>query len=343
MIMSTRNKSLRMNVMESNISGEEGVINLPSVNSAPNTLTTPFAITGTEDNDLLLGVTGDNLIKGLGGNDTINTFFGGNDTLEGGDGDDSFVSGSGNDSILGGNGSDFVLAGTGNDFVDGGNGNDFISGEDGDDVLRGGNGDDRITGDAGNDVLYGGSGRDVLFGFSGDDTLFGEAGDDRLFGSTGNDVIYGGNGNDLVNGDTGNDQLFGENGNDILTGVDTFAPQELIGQGEIDTLTGGRGKDTFALGAVLTNGRKAVFYNDGNPNTPGLGDYGLIKDFTPSQDTIRLVGNSSDYSLGQSSNNLPKGTGIFLNGGSSPELIGIIADTDPAALNLGNTNQFTFV
>jgi Ca2+-binding RTX toxin-like protein len=128
-----------------------------------------------------------------------------------------------------------------------------------------------------------------------------------------------------------------------LTGVDTFAPQELIGQGEIDTLTGGKGKDTFALGAILTNGRKAVFYNEGNPNTTRLEDYSLIKDFTPGQDTIRLVGNISDYSLGQSSNNLPKGTNIFLNGGSSPELIGIITNADPAALNLGNTNQFTFI
>jgi Ca2+-binding RTX toxin-like protein len=343
MIMNTQNKNLRSNTTESSISAGRGMINLLPVNSASSTLIIPFAITGTEDNDLLLGVTGNNFVKGLGGNDTINTFFGGNDTLDGGDGDDSFVSGSGNDSILGGNGSDFVLAGIGNDFVDGGNGNDFISGEDGDDVLRGGNGDDRITGDAGNDVLYGGSGRDVLFGFSDDDTLLGEAGDDGLFGSTGNDVIYGGNGNDVVNGDTGNDQLFGDNGNDILTGVDTFAPQELIGQGEIDILTGGKGKDTFALGAILTNGRKAVFYNDGNLNTPGLGDYGLIKDFTPGQDTIRLVGTSADYSLGRSSNDLPKGTSIFLNGGSSPELIGIIADIDPVALNLGNTNQFTFV
>jgi Ca2+-binding RTX toxin-like protein len=338
--MNTQDQILRSDMTDSGILDGGYLMNLSSAKSAPSK---PFTITGTEDNDLLLGVTGDNVIRGLGGNDTINTFFGGNDMLDGGDGDDSFVSGPGDDHILGGKGSDFVLAGAGKDFVEGGNGNDFISGEDGDDTLFGGSGDDRITGDAGNDVLYGGFGRDVLFGFSGDDTLFGEFGDDGLFGSTGNDVIYGGNGADVVNGDTGNDQLFGDNGNDILTGVDIFAPQELIGLGEIDALISGRGKDSFALGAILTNGRKAVFYNDGDSSTPGVGDYGLIKDFTIGQDTIRLVGTSADYALGQSSDNFPKGTSVFLTSGDNPELIGIIADTNPSIFNLADTNQFTFV
>jgi Ca2+-binding RTX toxin-like protein len=340
--MNTQNRQSSITAKNSILDGEDS-LNSPPINFTPQASTAPFIITGTEDNDLLLGVTGDNFIEGLGGNDTINTFFGGNDTLDGGDGDDSFVSGAGDDSILGGNGSDFVLAGDGNDIVRGGNGNDFISGENGDDTLWGGNGDDRITGDAGNDILYGGAGRDVLFGFGGDDTLFGDSGDDGLFGSIGNDVIYGGNGNDIVNGDTGNDQLFGGNGNDILTGVDTFAPQELFGLGEIDTLTGGKGQDTFALGAALTNGRKATFYNDGDPSLPGSGDYGLIKDFTVGQDSIRLVGNSTDYSLGKSSSNLPNGTSIFLNNGGNRELIGIIADADLAAFSLSNANQFTFI
>jgi Ca2+-binding RTX toxin-like protein len=338
--MNTQDKNLQSSLADNTEDAENSV----PINSLQNASTpTPFTITGTGDNDLLLGVTGDNLIKGLGGNDTINTFFGGNDTLSGGDGDDSFVSGPGNDLIFGDNGTDFVLAGDGNDTVYGGNGNDFIDGENGDDVLYGGNGDDRINGGDGKDVLYGNAGRDVLFGFTGDDTLFGGAGEDALFGDRGNDVLYGGNGNDIANGGTGNDVLFGGNGNDILTGVDTFAPQQLIGKDEIDILTGGQGKDTFALGAALTDGRRAIFYNDGDLVAPGLGDYGLIKDFTSSQDVIQLVGTAADYSLGQSSSNLPKGTSIFLSNGSSPELIGIIADVDSATLNLGNANQFTFV
>jgi Ca2+-binding RTX toxin-like protein len=312
-------------------------MNAPSINIAA-----PFTITGTPSNDLLLGVTGDNIIIAGDGNDTINTVFGGNDILDGGAGDDSFVAGPGNDIIQGGSGSDFVTAGSGNDTVDGGEGNDFILADDGDDFLRGGDGDDRVSGDAGNDQLYGDNGDDVLFGSTGNDTLFGGAGNDGVFGDIGNDLVFGGSGNDILNGGTGNDRLFGDDGNDTLTGVDIFAPQPQRGIGEIDTLTGGQGQDTFALGAVLTNGSKATFYNDGNPATPGVEDYALIDDFTSGQDVIQLVGSAADYTLGQAPANLPTGTGIFSNSGGS-ELIGIIANGNPSAFDLSNAGQFTFV
>jgi hypothetical protein len=55
------------------------------------------------------------------------------------------------------------------------------------------------------------------------------------------------------------------------------------------------------------------------------------------------VGTAADYTLGQSPTDLPRGTGIFLNDGGNPELIGIVANTDLAALNLSDGGQFIFV
>jgi Ca2+-binding RTX toxin-like protein len=315
-------------------------MNTPSTNMP----STAFTINGTPGDDLLLGVPGrDNIIIAGNGNDTINTFFGGNDVLDGGDGDDSFVSGPGDDVIQGGNGSDFVIAGPGDDIVDGGPGNDFVLGGEGNDLLRGGDGVDRLSGDEGNDTLYGDGNDDVIFGFFGDDVLFGGDGNDAVFGDIGSDLVFGDNGNDVLNGGTGSDRLFGGNDDDVLTGVDTFAPQPQIGRGEIDLLTGGQGRDTFALGAVLTNGSKAIFYDDGNPATPGVEDYALINDFTSGQDVIQLVGSAANYTLGQSPANLPTGTGIFSNSGGGSELIGILANNNPSDFDLNNASQFTFV
>ncbi len=57
---------------------------------------------------------------------------------------------------------------------------------------------------------------------------------------------------------------------------------------------------------------------------------------------IKLVGQSSDYVLGASPEGLPFGTGILVNDGMSPELIGIVAGFDPNALDLDNSHQFMF-
>ena len=103
-------------------------------------------ITGTENNDTLIGNNdADNIIDGLGGDDL----------LVGGKGADKLLGRTGNDILLGGNGADELLGGAGDDEFEGGDGNDILHGEDGDDILRGGKGIDQLYGDAGNNSLRG--------------------------------------------------------------------------------------------------------------------------------------------------------------------------------------------
>ncbi|MBW4491088.1 MAG: hypothetical protein KME12_25295 [Trichocoleus desertorum ATA4-8-CV12] len=322
------------------------------------------------DNDAFFGAgfQFNNVVIGLSGNDTINTIFGRNDRIEGGRGDDSAITGAGDDQIDGGAGSEFVLAGPGNDIINGGAGNDLLNGDDfrtedlgndqiqagagndyvdaggGNDVAFGGSGFDRITGGEGADLLFGEGGSDVLTGADGDDIVYGGEGDDAVLGFADNDQVYGDNGNDIISGGAGNDLVFGGAGNDTLIGFDIFvAPQPLSIPGEVDILTGGTGNDTFVLGGELPGGVQALFYTDGNPTSAGLSDYALITDFSLSKDKIQLIGSASDYSFSASPTGLPSGTAIFLNDGSTPELIGIVEGIEPDHLNLTNATQFTFL
>ena len=111
----------------------------------------------------------------------------------------------------------------------------FILGTDGNDRLQG-------TGSEPNDPTS-----DAIFGRGGDDTLIGGGGNDFLFGESGNDILTGGFGNDF---------LYGGDGNDRLEGTGAFFPNPTSsrsrGAGEIDTLIGGSGQDTFQL-ELLTN------------------------------------------------------------------------------------------
>jgi RTX calcium-binding nonapeptide repeat (4 copies) len=327
-------------------------------------------ILGTPDNDVLLGTPGDDVIDALAGNDDIVSAFGGNDTINAGSGDDNASAGNGDDLVLGRSGTDFLRGGAGNDTLDGGTETDTLIGDDGDDTISGGDGNDLIFGDridfggTGNDLLKGGAGDDKILGAEGDDQIFGDNGKDILNGSLGNDSVYGGanndqvfgftgddqvygdDGDDLVNGGDGSDRVFGGKGNDKVFGLSAETSQPNLGKGEIDTLTGNEGNDTFVLGSILPNGTPAVFYDDGDPATAGTGDYALIADFgtgsTVGSDVIQLTGSAANYSLGSVPTGLPSGAGIFYNNGMTPELISIIAGISPSNLSLSNPNQFTF-
>jgi Ca2+-binding RTX toxin-like protein len=311
----------------------------PPISSQP-----PFELLGTANNDLLAGIPGrDNIVFGFGGNDSVNTLFSGNDTIDLGDGDDSVFSGPGDDIIEGGAGSDFIDPGSGNNQINGGDGNDFLLGSEGSDQIRGGAGDDRIGGGAGPSRLFGESGQDNVFGSPLDDTVSGGADNDIVSGFIGNDLVFGDDGSDRLFGDLGNDLLFGGLGDDLLFGAFGGLGTNLpIGQNEVDVLIGNQGRDTFALGEVLPDGTELIFYNDRNPATTGTNDYGLIADFD-SSDLIQLSGSADNYLLGASPSGLPSGAGIFLKDGTTPELLGIVADIAPTDLSLGNTNQFSFV
>ncbi len=158
----------------------------------------------------------------------------------------------------------------------------------------GGNGADRLNGGDGDDSLRGGVGNDILLGEAGDDTISGSDGNDVANGGAGNDNLSGYVGSDSLVGSFGNDVLAGGAGNDTLTGIESSTAGSGVGfgAGEVDTLRGGLGGDTFVLGNA-----SRVYYSDGNPLTTGDSDYALIKDFNASEDVIRLHGSQVLYSL----------------------------------------------
>jgi Ca2+-binding RTX toxin-like protein len=168
-------------------------------------------VTGTDDNNTLIGGTGHDVLDGLGGNDTFNG-NGGADRIDGGAGIDrvsyygqtaalliridneSSHGGSaagdlliGIENITAGSGNDVVIGNTGDNLLDGQDGNDILRGYGGNDTLRGAGGDDTLDGSIGNDVLQGGDGADTLLGGDGDDLLAGGGGADHMDGGAGTD------------------------------------------------------------------------------------------------------------------------------------------------------------
>lgn len=181
-----------------------------------------------------------------------------------------------------------------------------------------------LSGTANNDNQAGGAANDTIRGGTGNDKISGGDGNDSLFGEGNNDILNGGLGNDSVFGSAGGDRLFGDEGDDVLTGADATVGR---GLGEVDTLTGGAGRDRFVLGAT-----QGAFYNDGNISTSGISDYALITDFNALEDTIQLSGPKSRYSLGASPTGLTAGTAIFLNE-SRAELIAIVQGSGSLSLS----------
>ncbi len=93
-------------------------------------------ISGTDEDDTLVGTPGDDIICALDGDDTIEG-LGGDDIIRGGAGDDT---------------------------IHGGPGDDYLQGETGDDTIHGGDGEDLLLGGSGSDTLYGNAGYDTLGG-----------------------------------------------------------------------------------------------------------------------------------------------------------------------------------
>lgn len=226
-------------------------------------------VTGTPEDDVIIGDAGDNVLRGIEGVDQIDG-GGGNDTLNGGQGNDTLNGGSGLDTADYSGAASAVTARIDAQaaFNDGDGGTDtFISIEN----LTGSAFDDLLIGNGAANVLSGGLGRDTLLGFGGDDVLIGGAGvANTLQGGAGNDtyvldaadsvVESAGEGTDLVqlrglhaynlganvengmvigtgdfsfNGNSLDNVLTGGSGNDILQGA-----------GGNDTLNGGAGIDT---------------------------------------------------------------------------------------------------
>ncbi|MEA5598404.1 hypothetical protein [Rivularia sp. UHCC 0363] len=132
---------------------------------------------------------------------------------------------------------------------------------------------------------YGNAQDYILYGTLNPNSIDGGNGNDQIYGLQGNDSLTGLNGNDSLYGGGGSDQLIGGDGKDVLDGW-----YKSFEAGQIDELTGGKGRDTFVLG----NETDGVYYlGDGNA---------VIKDFRLLEgDRLQLTGNIKDYSISLSS------------------------------------------
>ena len=133
-------------------------------------------------------------------------------------------------------------------------------------MLSGGSSDhDHLNGSTTGNYLNGGGGEDAVSGMAGNDTLAGGSGADKLWGGSGNDSLSGGNGADLLVGGFGADRMDGGAGNDVLLSrsdsggmvaaqdgkTQIFAAETAAFKQVNDTLTGGRGADTFRFEGMV--------------------------------------------------------------------------------------------
>lgn len=215
---------------------------------------------------------------------------------------------------------------------------DVIDGTINSDVIYGYQGSDSIEGYGGNDTVFGGQNDDFIGGGLGDDFLVGGQGDDTILGDEGNDRLFGGKGNDNLSGSSGNDLMYGDSGNDILYGVDAYSSNP--GAGEIDTLVGGTGRDTFSLGVGGSLAEDLVsntFYK-----SAGNADFALIVDFEIGLDKI-LVSGKDTYKLADLS--IPgfgSGVGVLLTTGGQNELIGFLPGVSSNQLSLTRDFRSSF-
>ncbi|WP_248708375.1 calcium-binding protein [Sediminicoccus sp. KRV36] len=157
-------------------------------------------IEGNNEQNVLLGLEGDDSLAGLGGDDQL---YGdsGNDTLDGGSGDDQLWGGAGADALNGQDGTDtarydyapaavevFLTAPLAN--LGEAQGDSFAAIE-------------NLTGSGFNDLLSGDNAGNTLSGLNADDTLAAGAGDDALYGGNGDDILIGGLGADYMDGGLG--------------------------------------------------------------------------------------------------------------------------------------------
>ncbi len=155
-------------------------------------------------------------------------------------------------------------------------------------------------------------------------------------------IAEGSNGSDFLRGTFANDSLNGKDGNDILNGNPTSSDGAIYANQfkQVDTLTGGAGNDSFILGETITNPTGTVFnYPIAYYTGFGLADYALITDFTPSEDTIQLVGSASLYTLGAAPEGFPAGTAIYLGAPESQELVAVLQGVSLSSFDQG----FTFI
>ena len=224
-------------------------------------------------------------------------------------------------------------------------------GSDGANSFDGGAGNDSILGGTGIDSVLGGAGDDIINVYNGNNIVDAGADNDSIFGGINADTFFGGVGNDSLSGLAGTDSLIG-------FGVNNSA--------EVDTLTGGDGRDTFVLantgsGSNGYNGVAgyALITDYGYNSTAGLNTADLIQLYDGGlggagwaitaggvADTYNIAqaGNLATYSLALSAGSVAAGTAVFdLNQNG----VGTIAKLDNMTTSkmtlLTDANNWSFV
>ncbi|MDO6732812.1 calcium-binding protein [Marinovum sp. 2_MG-2023] len=343
-IFAASQSTIGLSQIEVSLAGQGRVIQATSGN-----------ITGTSNNDMLVGGSGAN-------------------TISGGAGDDILMDGAGVDRLIGGVGADlFVLDADGvRDVIVDFNPNQdmlelsavpmlydpsrlqvtqtsrgavltFPGGEETEIRRLGGGslteeeifaaidwGADRTPFLSYNEVMGTGV-ADLINGTSGTDLIYGLDGADTLVGLSGADVLDGGDGGDRINGGTGDDQIMGGNGADYIlagAGNDAILDTSQGGSAGRDSVWGGDGEDSISTGGGddLVDGEAGddtIWGGWGNDTLAG-GDGN--DELRGSVGFDRLSGAAGDdYLDGGDGNDWLSGSGgedTLLGGSNSDELIG---------------------
>jgi len=150
-------------------------------------------------------------------------------------------------------------------------------------------GDDRVNGSEFDDEIYGEAGRDRLEGRGGDDLLSGGDGNDILIGGDGDDELLGGSGNDRLQFESGTNTGDAGQGNDRL--------QVSMGDGALNEITGGEGKDSFEF--TSSDGESTTHITDFAIGTDALLVDGVEIDLTDLQSfTVSAQGDAYEIQVG---------------------------------------------
>ncbi|EXB49421.1 hemolysin-type calcium-binding repeat family protein [Acinetobacter baumannii 146457] len=242
-------------------------------------------------------------------------------TINGTDGQDNLHDLIGDDLIYAGNGDDQITSSDGDDQVYGGAGNDsLIFTGTGDRTLYGGSGDDYLR----QSWWQANSGNQVLDGGTGNDSLEASTGDDRLIGGEGDDYLHGGLGNNIYEfeGNFGNDRIANYNYNNFKQAKDTVWLKDLnladvtITQ-DLDYIYI---KSKLAANSIIIE--TGYGYNDKNvwiPIEKIIFKDGLILDQAQLKTILSMVTDGDDFIIGDDlDNTIEAGIGndfIFSGGG----------------------------
>jgi Ca2+-binding RTX toxin-like protein len=236
--------------------------------------TTPFAFTGNNYGQTIIGNAGVNYLDARGGDDVL-LGLGGDDVLNGGAGNDTMHGGTGNDNYYVGEAGDSVVeaAGEGRDRIATSISYALAAGVEVEliEAITSTASDNLdIAGNAFNQTIVGNAGANLLDGGAGSDVLAGLAGADTLRGGDGNDVLEGGQGIDRMEGGAGSDTYYVDSANDVV----------------IDPLAEGVDRVAAAMSYTLAAGADIEILE-----AITLGDTTLL-DFVGNEFGTTLIGNS---------------------------------------------------